>query len=153
MTYYKVIRNSTVIDVGFVFLKWNETKHKLYLCDVNEAQFVQSRDGDTVYHAEWLKPYPAEAGYYEPVDVVMIDENEYDEIRAFLEDGEEIPYEPDDPTPEPQPEPEPDEPDDPEEEEHKMTISEMRQTLTDMMEQVGLLTECILEMSEVVYFG
>ena len=148
MVFYKIIRDESVIDAGFVFLKWNEKRHRMYICDVDEGQFVQSFKGDTIYTAEWLKPAPAEAGTYETVQVVVIDAAEYDELKAYLEDGEDVPVIPVPPEPEPEPEPEPDD-----EPEHQMTVAEMRQHIVEQDEQIALLTECILEMSEVIYDG
>ena len=149
MDYYKVIIDGNVIDVGTVFLKWNNAKHHMYMCSLNEAQFVQGRDGNTAYRDEWLKSYEGIPSPFVPAKVVIIGAREFDELRALLEDGEDIPEKP---IPVPEPEPEPDEEPAPEPE-TPMTIAEMRQYIADMIEQVDMLTECILEMSEVVYDG
>ena len=149
MNYFKVIIDGNVVDVGTVFLKWNNGKHHMYLCGLNEAQFVQGLDGNTAYRDDWLKAYEGKPSPFIQAKVIIIDATEYDELRALLEDGEDIP-EP--PAPAPEPEPEPDEEPKPEPD-NPMTIAEMRQHVADMVEQVEMLTECILEMSEVVYSG
>lgn len=143
--YYKIIQNNMIIDVGFVFLKWNTTYHRLFICDPKEVQFVQSSDELTLYHCQWMKTPPAEATGYVTADVIIISKEEYDTLKEQLDiDGEiEIPDEPV-PVPPSEPEPEPAQP---------MSAAEMRQIILQQKEQIALLTDCILEMSEVVYEG
>ena len=148
MTFYKIVRDGTVIDAGFIFLKWSERSHRLVVCDVNEAQFVQSFDQEHVYHTDWLKLAPTEAGDYETVEVVAVDATEYDEIRALLDDGETIPNEQAPFTEEP--EEQSSEPEQPEPE-RPLTVQEMRQLIADQQERIALLEDCVLEMSEALY--
>lgn len=149
MDYYKVIIDDNVVDVGTIFLKWNTSMRHMFMCSANEAQFVMGRDSNTCYRDDWMKMYEGNPSTYLPAKVVMINAREYDEIRALLEDGEDI-HEPPEPIPEPEPEPHEEpapEPDAP------MTISEMRQQITEMSAMMEMLTECILEISEVIYDG
>lgn len=149
MTYYKIMQNDVIVDANYVFLKWVAKHHCLMVCDPTQAEFVQSYDMGTVYHDRWLRPVPDGAPAYETASVIVIGETEYDEIRALLDDGEEVPYVPDEPEP---PAPvNPDEPINPDE--RPMTVAEMREKIIEQQESIDMLIDCILEMSEVVYGG
>lgn len=150
MVFYKIIRDGTTTDAGFVFLKWNEHSRHTVACDVNEAQFIQSFDQEHIYHVDWLKPVPEAAGQYETVEAIAIDAAEFDEIRALLDDGESIPYEP--PASDIQ-EPVEEQEQPGEQEERPMTVGEMRQLVTEQQERISMLEDCLLEMSEIVYGG
>lgn len=148
MTYYKIMQNGAVIDAGYTFLKWVEKHHCLMICEPAQAEYVQSYDRTTIYHDSWLRPVPTGAPACEAAKVVVIGETEYDEIRALLDDGEEVPVDP------VEPEPEPIEPDDPvEPDDRPMTVAEMREKIAEQQESISMLIDCILEMSEVVYGG
>lgn len=147
MSYYKVIRDGTVIDANEIFLRW-QTKNKIMLaCEMEDAQFIQSHDGDNIWRVPWLNPAPEEAGSYETVEAALIERQEYLDLRAVLDDGETVP-EPEPVQPEPTPEPEPDVPEDGE---RPLTVQQMREKISDLEAQNAMLTECLLEMSEVVY--
>lgn len=45
---------------------------------------VFSGDGTALYHADWLKSYPAKAGQYEEAEVVVINKEEY---MVYTEEG------------------------------------------------------------------
>ena len=153
MKYYKVISNGLVIDANYVWLKW-QTKHRILLgCEPHEANYIQSSDQTHVWRVQWLNPVPADAPTFETVEAVEISEEEYLEIRKQLDDGfevvvpEEIPEEeiPEDTTIEaPSVE--------------VMTPEEMRRKIvyheSALVEQAktnDVLTECLLEISEVIY--
>ena len=145
MTYYKIIQDDTITDAGFCFLKENKKGTLLY-CEIDDAQLMQSYDGNKLYHCEWLKNVPTFTDY-ETCEAVVIDEAEYNDIVAYLDDGEEVPVTPDEPEPV-----EPDEPEDEEDTEEKpMTLAEMREKITEQEETIAMLTDCILEMSEIIY--
>ncbi len=147
MHFYKIIKDDAVIDVGFVFLNWSEKHGCMIACDVSEAQFAQSSDELKAYHDNWLKPVPETYTDYEAAQVVIIEEDEYEELRARLINGETI--SPDDIEPEIiEPEPEEVTPDD---EDKPLTIAEMRQIITEQQNKIKLLSDCLLEMSEIVY--
>ena len=153
MKYYKVISNGLVIDANYVWLKW-QTKHRILLgCEPHEANYIQSFDQAHVWRVQWLNPVPAGAPTFETVEAVEILEEEYLEIRKQLDDGfevvvpEEIPEEeiPEDTTPET---PSID----------VMTPEEMRRkivyleaALAEQAKTNDILTECLLEMSTVIY--
>lgn len=148
MNYFKIIADGRVVDVGEIFLRWQEKNRILISCPLEEAQLVQGHDGETIYRVPWLNPLPEEAGSYESVEAAIIDRQEYLDLLAVLEDGEQ-PIEPEPPKQEPEPEPEPD-PEQPEEEK-PMTVAEMRQRIKELEARNDMLLECLLEMSEIVY--
>ena len=140
MEYFKVIQNQSVVDVGSFFLHWNAKYHQYFYCDINDAQLVQGMITEKLYHGSWLKSPSDSKTEYEEAEIVMIEASEYDELKATLESGEEIPYS--EPVVDILPET-PEETDQPEEE-RPMTIQEMRY-------RIQLLTDCLMEMSEIVY--
>ena len=135
MTYYKIIINSEVVSVNIVFVRWDDKHRCMMYCDIDDAQFVQKHDGTALYHANWLKSYPARAGQYEEAEVVVINKEEYDELLALIIDGDPIPQPEPEPTPEPTPGPEPDpEPDIP------MSLDEIREIVKRMNDQDQCMT-------------
>lgn len=146
--YYKIIRDGQVVDAGYMWLRWQRKNRIMLHCEPSEAQFVMAHDGNTIYRVQWLNPAPAEAGTYEVVEAAIIDRQEYLDLRAVLDDGETVPVpEPVIPEPEQEPEPDLEEP----EVKRPMTVQEMRERIKSQDEQIMLLTECILEMSEIIY--
>ena len=134
MTYFKVIKRKKVISVGCVFLKWNETKNKFYVCDTDEGQFVQSYDELHIYHDKWMKPAPVEAGKHEEATVEVISQQEYEDILETLKEGEVIE------------EVElvvPEQHETPPEEEKPMTIAEMREIILKQQDQINTLIELL----------
>lgn len=134
MTYCKMIDDNKVISVGHVFLKWNSEYQQLFICNVDEGQFVQSFDEAHIYHDRWLKKAPAEAGEHEEVKIVVITEQEYLDLIELLKEDEEIvndvieqQYE----------EAEPEEP----QESSPMTIAEMREIILEQQKQIDALLE------------
>lgn len=151
MTYYKIIVDGSVVDAAFTFLRWDERLNRLLGCDPKDAHFIQSHDGNTVYRVGWLNPVPDAAKVrYETVDAEIVDKQEYDDLRAVLDSGETVP-EPDDE------ELQPDVSDDTTEEEpdaeKPLTVQQMREKIAEQEASIAMLTECLLEMSEIVYGG
>lgn len=148
--YYKIIRDGQVVDAGEMWLRWQHKNRIMLHCDPSEAQFVMAYDGSAIYRVQWLNPAPAEAGTYEVVEAAIIDKQEYLDLRAVLDDGETVPV-PEPVVPEPDLPPEPEIREELPETERKMTVEEMRQRIKSQDEQITLLTECILEMSGIIY--
>ena len=148
MTYFKITKNDTVVEANVVFLKWNNKYRCMFACDVSDAEFAQSYDQSRIYHDNWLKPVPSAEIQYEVATITMIDAIEFDEIRAMLDDGETVHAVPDEPLIELN---ESRQNDNIVEDDHVMTIAEMRQIISEHQEQITMLTNCLLEMSEVVY--
>ena len=90
MNYYKVIKNGTVVDANFVFLKWQPKNRILIGCRAEEANFIQSSDMTEVWRVNWLVPIGEEAGVYETVEAAEITEEEYLSLRAQLDEGTEV---------------------------------------------------------------
>lgn len=161
MNYYKIIENGTVIDANYVFLKWQKKNNILVGCVPSEANFIQSSDQEKVWRVDWLIPAEAGAGEYPTATAVEITKEEYDELRAQLDAGQE-PVEPEPFVPE-----EPSEPEDTGEQagEKVMSVEEMRRRIVvletaleeqkqingEQMERNDFLEGCLLEMSEIVY--
>lgn len=158
MNFYKVIQNNTVIDVGFMYMKWYERHCCMIYCDISEAQFIQSSDQTKIWRVQWLNPAPKEAGEYEVVDAVEISEEEYNDLYKKLELGEKVTVEPDrsnDAVSEEETEQAPPVPletvMDPAEQRRRIIALEKQ--LSDQKARNDFLEECILELSEIVYDG
>jgi hypothetical protein len=139
--YYKLIRGGVIFDAGEMWLRWQPKNRIMLRCEPSEAQFVMGRD-ETIYRVQWLNPAPAEAGRYEVIEAAIIDRQEYDDLRAVLDDGETVPVpEPVTPEPEPVPEPEPEQP----ETERPMTVQEMRQRIADLTAALDMLLKGVTD--------
>lgn len=137
MTYYKLIRDGVIFDAGEMWLRWQPKNRIMLRCEPSEAQFVMGSD-ETIYRVQWLNPAPSEAGQYEVIEAAIIDRQEYDDLRAVLDDGETVPVpEPVIPEPEPEPEPEPDQP----VEDKPMSVQEMRKKITQQEQRIAELTD------------
>lgn len=149
MTYFKVIRDGSAVDAGWMFLRWNARHQCLMVCEPRDAHYVQNYTETAIYRPGWLNPLPDGAPTYPTVEAAIINETEYEELIESLDGGEPVP-EPPEPQPEPEPEPEPEPQPEPE---PRMTIQEMREKIAEQEETISMLTECLLEMSEIVYGG
>ena len=149
MTFFKVIENGEAVDAGWMWLRWNAKHNCLLACEPREAHYAQNYTETAIYRIGWLNPLPEGAPTYPMAEASIIDAQEYDDLLAALDGGETVP-EPVDPesTPEPDPAPDP-----APEQERPMTVAEMRAILAELQEQNAMLTECILEMSEIIYGG
>ena len=153
MKYYKVISNGAIIDANYTWLKWQTKHHILLGCEPHEANYIQSSDQSKVWRVQWLNPVPADAPTFETVEAVEITEEEYLEIRKQLDDGfevvvpEEIPEEeiPEDTTIE-APSVEVMTP-----EEMRRKIVYLEAALAEQAKTNEVLTECLLEMSALIY--
>jgi hypothetical protein len=153
MKYYKVISNGAVIDANHIWLKW-QTKHRILLgCEAHEANYIQSTDQAHVWRVQWLNPVPKGAPTFETVEAVEISEEEYLEIRKQLDDGFEVVV--------PEEIPEPEIPEDtPIEvpsievmtpEAMRRKIINLEAALAEQAKTNDVLTECLLEMSAIIY--
>jgi len=134
MTFFKVIQDNKIVTVGCVFLKWNQDNKALFVCDVDEGQFVQSYDELHIYHDSWLKPAPRKAGKHEEAKIVIITQQEYEDLLAELDEGEILIETPSIPEPE-------EEMPEPPEEEKPMSIAEMREIISRQQEQINSLLD------------
>jgi hypothetical protein len=136
MTFYKIVQDDVVVEASPALLIWDSKQRILLSCDIDHAQFVQSRDGLVLYHAVWMKSVSNFDGEYEMAEITAIDRDEYDEIIALLDDGTTVPS---DPVVDEEPEPEPEPVEEVVEEEKPMTISEMRAKIKELTELVNHL--------------
>ena len=146
MVYYKIILHNEIIGVSKRTLTWGENIHRVVICDINDAEYVQDEITEKLYHTSWMKRPPSIAPQPIEANIIIIDAVEYDELYEQLKEDEPIPYIPPAPTPEPEPEPEPVEPP-----ETPMTIQQMRDKIIEQGQMIDMLTECLLEVSELIY--
>ena len=148
MTYYKIVRDGQAVDAGFTFLRWDARLNRLMGCDPHEAHYIQSMDGMTTYRVGWLNPLPDGAPMMEVCEAAIISEGEYSDLMAVLESGETVPEPEGD---EPQPDAEPEDSTESAVEKKPMTVQEMRERIAAQDATIQMLTDCLLEMSEIVY--
>ena len=89
---YKIIKNNVVIDVNNLFLKEHQTKHVLVKTTVEDCNFIISSDGLTLYTTAWC--WGVEDSKYKPekVEAILIDEEEYLQLREQLQLNKTIEY-------------------------------------------------------------
>ena len=87
MTYYKLINGTTFVGVATQSdFRVFQHKHQIILaCDEEVAQYVQS--GDALYRANWMVPVTTDKISYETVEVIKIDEEEYNILLDAVETG------------------------------------------------------------------
>lgn len=86
MSFYKIIRDSTIIGVctEYDFRRW-QAKHNIIV--VSDRDRVEAVDyNGTLYHDSWM----ADSGHIPsvPASVTEITEEEYNMLKAQLDDGE-----------------------------------------------------------------
>ena len=97
MNYYKLINGETFVGIAtqLDFREYQKKHNILLACDEETAQYVQS--GESLYHAGWMKPISTDRFRYTEVEMVSIDEDEYNTLFEAIEAGKEIIIEPDTP--------------------------------------------------------
>ena len=81
--YYKVLKDNKVIDVldHLDFVKY-QAKHQIMIaCVKSEAQAIISSDGNHIWHVYGLYGVPVDG--YDTVDLVEVDEYEYNQLKAL----------------------------------------------------------------------
>lgn len=142
MTYYKVVADNIVIGVGTTKdLREVQRKHNiLIMSDEDHAQYIQLEE--QLYRDDWFAPVLPNSSYsYTPASITAIPEENYNALKEELDAGGA-------PAVEENIEPEiiaASAPDD--------DIEEPKTRLQYLEEQVVMLTECLLEMSEMIYGG
>lgn len=132
MTFCKVIIDGNIVSVGCAFLKWNEKRHKFSICDSDEGQFLQSIDESEVFRAPWMKPFPSDAEGYVEADVNVISQQEFEDLKFLLSEGEEVKEEEQPPVEEHIDRELP-------EEEKPLSLAEMRAIILQQQEQIERL--------------
>lgn len=147
MNYYAMFKNDINIGVinslNFKFI--NPKTHKTIIVPENQACCIEYNNN---YYCTLSMPIVQMGDIpYTFIYLLPITEEEYNEYLEFKESDENkqiiYPDIPAEPVPEPQPESDL--------VQHKMTIQEMRDKITAQEQQINMLIECILEMSEQVY--
>ena len=111
-----------------VYVMFQTRNNKLIRCSERLAQGILDVTGSTIYQLSERPLLPDEPDR----TAVIITQAEYDELSQDY--------------PEPNPQPDDLEQDDP-----PLTVGEMRAKLAEQEATISMLTECLLEMSEIVY--
>lgn len=90
MRYYKLIKSGALIGVVTSSdFRTHQKKHNILLvCDEQSAQFVQHNN--LLYHAGWMLPTTTDSYYFETIEVIQIDKEEYDTLFEAEENGQDI---------------------------------------------------------------
>lgn len=148
MSYYKIISNNTVIDANDRYLRWQKRHGILIICEPHEAEFISPRDESAVWHPDWLNTPPEEAVYDGDIEAVEISKDEYAALIEQLDAGKTIEnQDTEDGAGE-------DAVGEPTASEPALSIAETSSILKriNVLEANNqMLTECILEMSELLY--
>lgn len=132
--FYKIVKDSQIVDVsdGLKYVRWQE-KNRIFLsCAEEDAEGIVSSNGQDIYLLITSEPRDG----YESAVVSEIGEEEYLALREELDAGEEII----------------DGGDDEEEDTQAKTRLRMLEEQVAALQEVNdMLTECLLEMSEIVY--
>ncbi|MBR4081133.1 MAG: hypothetical protein IKK21_05055 [Clostridia bacterium] len=156
--FYKIIAGGVVVDVleGAAWVCLNKHGRPVH-CEASRATGVISSDGSIIYHIDGA----AFLGDYMDVIVANIDEAEAIALKEQLDIGAEVPAEPEAPETDTDAGEDATEGEDAGNDETQvMSAAAMRQRMLEqdakLAEQdatIQMLTDCILEMSEVVYSG
>ena len=97
MNYYKLISGTNIVGVGLSLdLRRFQKKHRIILfCNEESAQYIQCKD--VLYHDNWMLPITTDTVPYETAEVIRIDEQEYNTLKAALETEDEIVIKPETP--------------------------------------------------------
>lgn len=90
MTYYKVIKDNEFIGIGTSYeLRKYQLKHNILLvADDDTAQYIDING--ILYRDSWLKVLTTDTIQYENADIVVINEEEYQQLFEAIDKGEEI---------------------------------------------------------------
>ena len=133
MRWFKIIEDGeTKTAVEYDSPVWVRMKNGILLrCSEGQAQGILHYDGIEVFLLQGKAPIPGRENIRTAVEITM---TEYEKIINEDYDDEDIP------------DPDPDE-----DTEEQMTIRQMRERIKELTESNEMLTECILEMSEIIY--
>lgn len=90
MNYYKAIHGNEFIGVATQSnFRFYQSKHRILLaCEEDEAEYIQIED--ILYHSDWMNPVNTDKYEYEIIDLVSIEEDEYNTLCKAIETGDEI---------------------------------------------------------------
>ena len=126
---YKIIYENMIIDVikKPKYCKYLQRANRTLLCDKTSANCIVSSDGSQVYHLFGTLGMPSS---YKSVKMVEINKDEYDYLCSLTIQANPIPVNQDN------------ELDDP---------VVLKQRVAELQNEVEMLTNCILEMSTIIY--
>lgn len=126
---YKIIYQNMIIDVmkKLKYCKYVRIANRTLLCDKTSANCIVSSNGEQVYHIKGTLAVPTN---YKTVEIVEIDKEEYDYLCSLTVQENPIPSNMDKDL------------DDP---------IVLKQRVSELQSEVDMLTECILEMSSIIY--
>ncbi len=84
--FYKVMKNNRVIDVlpQLIFCKYDTDIQTMVSCKEDEAQAILSSSGNQIWHVSEYPSIPKSVSVnYDTVDVVEIDEYEYEQLKIL----------------------------------------------------------------------
>lgn len=81
--YWKVMKNGEIIDVLdlLIYLKYQRKHGILLLATKKDGQLFSSSDQKHAWHDFSMRRLPADVTRYETVELVPIDESEYESIK------------------------------------------------------------------------
>lgn len=138
--YYKIVSGGLIVDAceEMRYVTWQE-KNRIFLnCEEHEADGIITSDGKDIY----LLPGGEIVDGFEQADYEEITAEEYAALREEIDAGRQ----PEDDGGEPEPEPEPDNP-------SKTRLAALEETVARLEGENYMLTECLLEISEILYGG
>ena len=87
--YYKLIDNNKIIGVITKdnFRKYQPKHGRILFSDEENAQFIEYKN--VCYYDDWFRPLPENSNVSRIfIDIVKISENEYENLKAQLEEGD-----------------------------------------------------------------
>ena len=133
--FYKIVSNGTIVDAssGLSYVRWQEKNGLWLTCGEEDAQGIINSNGEDIYLLSGTEPMEG----YSFATVTEITEEEYLVLREELDAGGEIV--------------DPDEPDQDPDTPTKTRLRQLEEQVAALQEVNDMLTECLLEMSEIVY--
>lgn len=97
MNYYKLISGTNIVGIvtSLDFRRFQKKHRIILICDEQSAQYVQYKD--ILYHDNWMLPITSDLYEYESAEVIQVDEQEYNILKAALETEDEIVIKPETP--------------------------------------------------------
>lgn len=87
MKYYKIYKNNEVVDVNNRFFLTKLPYGSIYECEVDKAHLIMDSKTETFYRTNWLPQPLVTPHVFEYVQSELISEEEYNELRARLDEG------------------------------------------------------------------
>ena len=87
--YYKLINNNKIIGVITKdnFRKYQPKHGRILFSDEENAQFIEYKN--IYYYDDWFRPLPENSNISRVfIDIVKISENEYENLKAQLDEGD-----------------------------------------------------------------